>query len=474
MTYQQALAFWFGRVNYEQRSPKPSDLKLDRMHALLDRLGNPQQNLRIVHIAGSKGKGSTSAMLAAILRQAGYRSGLFTSPHLVRVEERIEVDGGTITKDELASAMAQVAQATADLEARTPALCPVTFFEVATALGFLHFVRRRVELAVIEVGLGGRFDSTNVCRPLVSIITSISYDHTQQLGNTLARIAYEKAGIVKADRPTVSGVRGSEARAVIEETCRQRGAPLRQLDADFRFVHTPAQVWEEGQRLPRIQVTTPKQAWPSMEIGLLGEHQAANAAVAVMAVEQLRAQGMTIDDRAVAAGLAGVQWPARLEVLCRQPLVLLDCAHNLASAQAMIDTLHASFPGERSGRRLLIFGGNRDKDLRGMLHLLANHFTHVFLTRFDNPRCVPPEDLLELAPETVPCTVCPTSEAAWLAARSVAGPHDLICVTGSVFLAGELRPILVRDLAYPLGNGQSADGRPRVRERVGTEASANS
>ena len=454
MTYEQALAFWFGRVNYEQRSPKPSDLKLDRMHALLDRLGNPQQNLRIVHIAGSKGKGSTSAMLAAIVQQAGYRTGLFTSPHLVGVEERIQVDGQMISRDELAGAMAQVAQATADLEARTPALLPVTFFEVATALGFLHFTRRRVELALLEVGLGGRFDSTNVCRSMVSIITSISFDHTQQLGNTLAKIAFEKAGIIKADRPTVSGVRGDEARAVIEETCRRRGSRLQQLDDDFRFVHTPAQVWEDGQRMPRVQVTTARHAWPGMEIGLLGEHQAANAALAVVTVEQLRALGLTIDDRAVAAGLAGVRWPARLEVLCRQPLVLLDCAHNLASAQAMIDTLHASFPAERSGRRLLIFGGNRDKDLEGMLHLLSGHFTHLFLTGFDNPRCVPAEGLRKLAPKSVPCTLCPNAEAAWLEARSAAGPHDLICVTGSVFLAGELRPMLVRDLANGLGNGQ--------------------
>lgn len=462
MTYEQALAFWFGRVNYEQRSPKPSDLKLDRMHALLDRLGNPQQNLRIVHIAGSKGKGSTSAMLEAVVRQAGYRTGLFTSPHLDRVEERIQVDGQTITSEELASAMAQVARAVTDVETRTPALLPVTFFEVATALGFLHFVRRRVELAVIEVGLGGRFDSTNVCRPLVSIITSISFDHTQQLGNTLARIAFEKAGIVKPDRPTVSGVRGGEPRAVIEEICRQRGSPLLELDVDFHYHHEPGQVWDAGQRMPHMKLATGRRNWPDVEIGLLGEHQAANAALAVVAVEQLRAQGMTIPDAAVAAGLAGVRWPARLEVLSRQPLVLLDCAHNLASAQALIDTLHASFPGERTGRRFLIFAGNRDKDLGGMLHLLAGHFNHVFLTHFDNnPRCVPPQRLAELIPKLVPCSVCATSEAAWLDAQAAAGPGDLICVTGSVFLAGELRPILVRDLTYLWANGKPHQGLER-------------
>jgi dihydrofolate synthase / folylpolyglutamate synthase len=454
MTYEEALAFWYGRINFEHHSPKPSDLKLDRMHALLDRLGNPQQNLRIVHIAGSKGKGSTSAMLASVLQQAGYRTGLFTSPHLVHVEERIQVNSQCINREELAGIMAQVARAVTELETARPALLPVTFFEVATALGFLHFARRRVELAVIEVGLGGRFDSTNVCRPLVSILTSISFDHTQQLGNTLAQIAFEKAGIVKPDRPTVSGVRNGEAREVIEKICRQRGSSLRQLDVDFRFVHEPGQVWDNGERLPRLQVTA-KRVWPTMEIGLLGEHQAANAAVAVAAIEELRAQGLTIDDSAVAAGLACVRWPARLEVLGRRPLVLLDCAHNLASAQALIDTLQTSFPGGRSGRRFLIFAGNRDKDLAGMLHLLADHFTHLFLTRFDNnPRCLPPERLRELAPKTVSCTVCATSEEAWIEARAEADPGDLICVTGSVFVAGELRPILVRDLSFAEENGK--------------------
>src|SRR5262249_37763917 len=179
LTYEQALAFWFGRINYEQRSPKPSDLKLDRMRSLLALLGNPQDRLRIVHVAGSKGKGSTSAMLASVLREAGYRTGLFTSPHLERVEERIQVDGAPISSDELAALMEDVQAAVGILDAQAPGRPGVTFFEVATALGFLHFVRRRTDIAVVEVGLGGRFDSTNVCRPLLPIVTSISFDHTQ-------------------------------------------------------------------------------------------------------------------------------------------------------------------------------------------------------------------------------------------------------------------------------------------------------
>ncbi|MBI3821775.1 MAG: bifunctional folylpolyglutamate synthase/dihydrofolate synthase, partial [Planctomycetes bacterium] len=235
MTYAEAMQFWFGRVNFEQRSPQVGDFKLERMRHLLERLGNPHQRLRIVHIAGSKGKGSTSAMLAAILQGAGHRVGLFTSPHLIAVEERIQVDRAPIAPHELAAHLSEIRAAT------TPAFAQdLTFFEIGTALGFLHFVRRRVDFAVVEVGLGGRFDSTNVCDPLLAIITSISFDHTQILGDTLGKIAFEKAGIVKPGRPTVSGVRDPEARQVIEAVCRERGAPLRQMDVDFRCVHEPA------------------------------------------------------------------------------------------------------------------------------------------------------------------------------------------------------------------------------------------
>ena len=222
------------------------------MRTLIARLGNPQQRLRIIHVAGSKGKGSTSAMLAAILRHAGYRTGLFTSPHLCHVEERFQVDGKAITPDELTTLLTEVQHAVhGDRRVSTPhsslppphsSLLTPTFFEVATAVGFLHFARRRVEAAVIEVGLGGRLDSTNVCNPAVALITSISYDHTKLLGNRLASIAAEKAGIVKPRRPAISGAIVPEARAVIERICRERGAPLAQLGVDFHFRYQPGQI----------------------------------------------------------------------------------------------------------------------------------------------------------------------------------------------------------------------------------------
>jgi dihydrofolate synthase/folylpolyglutamate synthase len=434
LSYDDALAFWYARVNYEQRNPNPGDLKLDRMRALMRRLGDPQDRLRIVHVAGSKGKGSTAAMLAAVLGRAGYRTGLFTSPHLCRVEERIQVDGEPISREELASLLADIRAALAGWRGPEP-----TFFEIATAVGFLHFWRRRVGAAVVEVGLGGRFDSTNVCRPALAVVTSISLDHVQQLGDNLASIAAEKAGIIKASRPVVSGVTAPEARAVIERVAHQRRAPLRQLGADFRYDYVPGRVTAEATVPSRLRVAG--HDW--MELGLLGEHQAANAAVAVSAVEVLRGLGWHVGEAAVAAGLAGVRWPARMEVVGRRPLVVLDCAHNVASAEALVETLLSTFP---PARRWLIFAGSADKDLPGMLRVLAPHFAHAFLTRYTgSSRGMPPEELAALLQRSadLPHTACATARDAWHAARERAAPDDLICVTGSVFLAGELRPAIM-------------------------------
>jgi dihydrofolate synthase/folylpolyglutamate synthase len=440
------LDWWYGLINFEQRTPSADELKLDHMRALLARLGDPHRRLRVLHVAGSKGKGSTSAMLAAMLRSAGYRTGLFTSPHLCRVEERFQVDGQPITAAELTALLDEVRVASGVAsEPRERAPVPYTFFEVATAVGFLHFVRRRAEAAVIEVGLGGRLDSTNVCRPVVALITSISHDHTNLLGDRLAAIAAEKAGIVKPGRPVVSGATVPDARAVIERTCRECRAPLRQLGVDFHYDYVPGHVTADDGPRPRMRVTTTQRRWPEFELNLLGEHQAANAAVAVACVEELRAEGWHLPDEAVAAGLAGVNWPARLEVVGRRPLVVLDCAHNVASALALVRTLQASFP---PARRLLVFAGSGDKDLAGMFRVLSPHFARAFLTRYtNNPRGVPPERLAELLRGAcdLPATVCPTPADAYHAARAAAGPDDLICITGSVFVAGELRPLLTNE-----------------------------
>jgi dihydrofolate synthase / folylpolyglutamate synthase len=441
LSSDETRGWWYSLINFEQRVPLAEDLKLDHMRTLLARLSDPHRGLRIVHVAGSKGKGSTSAMLASILRRAGYRTGLFTSPHLCNVEERFQVDGQAISAVELTTLLNEVRDC---VESEGPGDgVPYTFFEVATAVGFLHFVRSGVEAAVLEVGLGGRLDSTNVCQPMVALITSISFDHMRVLGNRLTSIAAEKAGIIKPGRPAISGATDGESRAVIERICRERRAPLRQLGVDFHYTCTPGHVTTTESQRSRVRVTTTRRHWPEFEVNLLGDHQAANAAVAIACVEQLQAEGWHFSDTAVAAGLAEVNWPARLEVVGRRPLVILDCAHNVASARALVQTLQSSFP---PARRLLVFAGSSDKDLAGMFRVLAPHFSHAFLTRYtNNLRGVPPEQLADLlcSNGSLPATICPSPVDAYQTALAAVGVDDLICVTGSVFLAGELRPLLV-------------------------------
>jgi dihydrofolate synthase/folylpolyglutamate synthase len=481
MTHEEALAYWFSHVNWEQRTPGAADLGLERMRVLLSRLGNPHRALRIVHVAGSKGKGSTSAMLAAILRRSGYRTGLFTSPHLCGLEERFQVDGQAITPAETTVLLEEIREA---IEGKDPspqppprsgegeqragslsdgmlspplspfrggglggrgplAASPPTFFEIATALGFLHFVRRRADVAILEVGLGGRLDSTNVCSPLVSIITSISFDHTAILGDRLASIAREKAGIIKPRRPVVSGATVDEARAIIEAVCARQRAPLQQLGVDFYYESTPGRVIDTGIVRPQVEVITRRRRWQRMELNLLGDHQAANAAVTIACVEELRQIGLHLPDRAVTDGLREVYWPARMEVVGRAPLVVLDCAHNVASAVALVQTLEASFPPLR---RVLVFAASGDKDVAGMFRVMAPHFAAAFVTRYTNsPRALGAERLAELwaAAGPAPVQACATPAEAWEAARQEAGSDGLVCITGSVFLAGELRPRLV-------------------------------
>jgi dihydrofolate synthase/folylpolyglutamate synthase len=429
MHFDDAISWWYGHVNYEHRAAQADELKLDRMKQLLQRLGSPHERLRIVHVAGSKGKGSTAAMLACVLAEAGYRTGLFTSPHLVHVRERFLVNQEPIHDGELLRLLHDIRKAVDRAD-------PPTFFEIATATAFLHFARRRADAVVLEVGLGGRLDSTNVCQPVLSILTSISFDHTQQLGNTLDRIAFEKAGIIKPGVPVISGVLADAARRVIIETCMQRHASLWQLDRDFCFHAEPGRVDARLTTPPRLCVQTPTRRWPPLALALLGRHQAANASLVVAAVERLRNLGWHVSDDALARGLAQVVWPARLDVLCRQPLVVLDCAHNVASAEALTQALTDCFPDTT---RRLVFAASKDKDLQGMLNVLVPRFTQVFLTRYAaGQRAAQPDDLARLLPKSVSSSTHDRAGDALNAAIGASRPTDLVCIAGSVFLAGEI------------------------------------
>ncbi len=428
-------------------------LKLGRMRELVERLGRPQDRLPIVHIAGTKGKGSTAALIASILTAAGYRTGLFTSPHLERVEERIVLDGRQCPTEEFAALIEQVRPVIEQMDLEAAALQPPeqgpTYFEILTALALCHFARRGATAAVLEVGLGGRLDSTNVCQPCVSIITSISFDHTKQLGNTLAAIAGEKAGIIKPGVPVISGVTEAEPRDVIRRVAEEHACRLIELGRDFCFEYQPPRHLEQAATPGRFDFYTTgldRPLYQALPVALPGHHQATNAAVALAAVEELRQTGWTISRSSIEQGLSSLTWPARVEVVARRPCVVLDAAHNVASIAVLVKSLEDSFVARQ---RLLIFATTQEKDVRGMLELLLGRFDRVFFTQYQkNPRAVPAHELQALAQQLTgneyPAFAAPAD--AWAAAEQLATAEDLICITGSFFLAAEMRALAVRPL----------------------------
>ncbi len=447
--YQASLDYLYGRLNYERLGmPRgTSELRLGRMRRLLRRLGDPHEALRIVHVAGTKGKGSTAAMLAAALSASGVRTGLFCSPHLHRLEERFRVDGREATADELVALVDAVRPAVDALDATDPhyGRRGATFFEVTTAMGLLHFARRGAGAVVLEVGMGGRLDSTNVIRPALAILTTISFDHTRQLGSTLGAIAGEKAGILKRGRPVVSGVRGDEAREAIRRAARLRGARLREVDVDFSYEYRPPRPPVSRPTPGRVAVRTWARDWPAVDLPMLGEHQGHNAAVALAALDALADRGLfAVGPDAVARGFAGLTWPARVEVLGEDPWLVVDGAHNVASARALAETLRTCLPPVP---RTLVFGTTRDKDMAGQLQALLPLAEVVIATRYvENARAIPPEEIADairaLDDRAVHLAAGPAEALAL--ARRLTPPGGLICVTGSLFLAAEARALALR------------------------------
>ncbi|NBR04163.1 MAG: bifunctional folylpolyglutamate synthase/dihydrofolate synthase [Planctomycetes bacterium] len=435
--------FWYGLINFEHRLPTPDDFKLDRMRKLLDLLGNPEKKLKFVHVAGSKGKGSTSAMLAAILSHQGLRTGLYTSPHLFNVEERFSINGQIISPDSLDLILAKIKKVIGFPECKELGFIP-TFFEVATVVAFIYFLESKVDLAILEVGLGGRLDSTNICNPLLSIVTTISFDHEKQLGPTLIHIAREKAGIIKPGVPVISGVCNSGPREVMEDSTSRLGAKLVQANVDFTWDYHPGSFKKTLVVPPSVQIKTREKQWPLMELSLLGEHQAANAALVVSAVEELRFLGVVISDEAVRWGLGNTVWPARMQVMCKSPLVVVDCAHNRASAAALVRTIKESFP---EVPRVLLFGASADKDISGMFQEFSGIFNKVFFAQsINSPRAAKPSELLDLWTQnsTGEAFLSETLEEAGRKAFFSTPNPGILCITGSVFLAGEISPILLK------------------------------
>lgn len=450
-----AEQFLFSRIDYERSTVIPygkRDFRLDRMVRLMAQLGDPQRELKIVHVAGTKGKGSTAAMIASVLNAAGYRTGLYTSPHLLHVEERLRIDGIQCSAFDFVDLVERIKPVVAQLDAEAAAEDPSshgpTYFEILTAMALMYFADARVDCAVLEVGLGGRLDSTNICLPAVSVITSISFDHTKQLGNTLAEIASEKAGIIKPGIPVVSGVVADEPREVIRHMAQQHGCRLVERTVDFDAV-----ACETLNATPVAGVTrfdfvyrVPQHAHElcDVRVPLAGWHQAENAAVALATIEELRRQQWDIDAAAVRQGLARVECSARVQVLTHKPLVIADVAHNVASVEALLQALKLH---EVTGKRRLIFATTKDKDTHGMLAQLLPSFDDIVLTRYHlNPRSVPVEELAELAElelanfssERPNVGVAENLAGALSLVHSRATADDLIVVTGSFFIVAEL------------------------------------
>lgn len=424
---------WIWSFSARLRSPRDMAaqraVKLERMWALLGALGHPQERFPSLLVAGTKGKGSTVAMLSACLRAAGYRTGRYTSPHLLNWRERTWVDGSAISTDEVLALVEPIKMAN---ERLSPRLGPLTTFEVGTAFALLHFARKNVDVAVLEVGTGGRFDATNLVEPHVSAIAPVSYDHTQTLGSTLTSIAWHKAGIMRPGRPAVSAPQPTEARVLIETEAKLIGAHLEEVGREWRWSPSPA----EAATGVRIEATHDDFAPLDLDIGLLGDHQRDNATTAVATLHAIRRQ-FPVEPSEIVSALKNVDWPGRLQVLSRDPLLVLDGAHNRTSADVVQHALRRVFDFDRL---LLVVGLTEGKDAMGVLSSLAPPSDEVFLTRSHHERSASPAQLASVvrsvAPHAHVATYADASGALEAALRD-ARPRDLVLVTGSLFLVGE-------------------------------------
>ncbi|MEZ6134804.1 MAG: Mur ligase family protein [Pirellulaceae bacterium] len=449
-SYEHALKLLYERINYEKIGHAPytsNHYRLDRMRRLLELLGDPHHDYPIVHIAGTKGKGTTGTLLADSLRYCGHRTGLYTSPHLLKLEERIQFQGLSCTSADLVQLTAAALTAATQLEATGGGRA--TFFELTTAMGFLYFAQQAADCVVLEVGLGGRLDSTNVCRPMVSVITSISLDHQAQLGETIQEIAREKAGIIKPGVPVVCTARDPQARHVIGQVAAAQGSTLHLLERDFDSqwaAITPAETSSIPTRRAQLTYEGPTgcSVWTTR---LLGRHQADNIAAALATLDALRELGWELPVESVQAAIAVAHPRARLEVVGASPIQIIDTAHNPASIQAGITALSDHFP---SMRRTIVFASSHDKDYRQMLALLLENSEHLILTAYqDNPRALSGCKLFEAAQQlqaeldvanAAQLHFAPNPSEAWSLAQQLASPSEIILATGSFFLAAELLP----------------------------------
>lgn len=423
-TYQDAMDWIYSFLDSEKKLPKnPTEFNLPRVKAMLELLGNPQLRYPAVIVAGTKGKGSTCAFLESIIRQSGLKVGFFSSPHLHSYRERMQINREPISQSQLVDLINQVRPL---LEPLDPEVGAPTTYEIGVVLGLYYFATQAIELAVLEIGLGGRYDAINTANPVLSVIASISYDHTAILGDTLAKIAYEKAGIIKQHVPVISTVQQAEAAEVIAQVAAEQAAPL--------FIAGMAGLQEQasGVIAEYPLVIVPEQ------LGLKGDFQMQNAQLATSAALLLRELGFPISDDAIRQGLATTQWPARFEQIANEPLTLVDGAHNGDSARVLLQALKQNYPNRPL---TLVLGTSSDKDIQAIIQQLSNSATHLITTCSRHPRALAPEKLAELIQQRVNRPVYQTNSVAeaLTLAQQLTSADGLICVTGSLFVAAEAR-----------------------------------
>ncbi|MFG0326585.1 MAG: bifunctional folylpolyglutamate synthase/dihydrofolate synthase [Phycisphaerales bacterium JB037] len=440
-SFAEALEFLDHRVNFEKVRPTqvdPAEFKLDRMRALLDKLDNPERDSRFVHVAGSKGKGSVVEMLASSLGACGYAVGVFTSPHLVDVRERVRIGPTWIDEESFVSLLARTAEADASLPAK---LGRSTFFELITAVGLLYFAQQAVDLAVMEVGLGGRLDSTNVIMPEVCALTAIQLEHTAILGDTLAKIAFEKAGIMKPGVPAITVPQPPEVLEVFKSRAEEVQAPLHVLGESIDFTDRFESSPDLGPHV-RVCVSGPGGGYEHLAVPLQGHHQAANCGLSLAVLDMLRTRGFDAPERDVAIGLAATPRLGRLEQIWESPRIFVDGAHTPESLEALIKSIGSHI---RYDSMVLVFGCAADKNIDAMLDRVAMGADKVIFTKAaDNPRAAKPEDLQRrfLNRCSKMTQIEPTLKDALNTAYRAVGRGDLICVTGSFYLAGEAKRLL--------------------------------
>lgn len=446
MNYEESLKYLAGFADFEKKTgySYTASFGLERPRALLEILGDPHRRFPSVVVAGTKGKGSTSAMIASIIQASGRRAGLYSQPHFHTFRERIRVNGVLITPEEMAAAVEAVVPAVEQLQQRRPELGTPTTYEVATAAAMLFFARQSPDLVVLEIGLGGRLDAVNVVDPLVSAITPISLDHVQILGGTIAEIAAEKAGIVKSNGVVVAAAQTEEAMRVIRRVAAERGAKLIVAEPDVVRVADSPPPPPEGDAIahPRRERTNlvlrgPSGATYRVRTPLLGAHQIGNAATAIAVVEQLSELGLPVSVEAVERGLAEVSWPGRLEVVSRRPLVVVDGAHNADSAQKLAAAVRENFTYRRL---ILVLGTSTDKDVEGIIAALGPAAGIAVATRSHHARAADPERLAaELRRYCPDVRLAEDVPSALELAVSLAGPADLVCATGSLYTVADAR-----------------------------------